>query len=316
MKHGKPRGMTLRSGASFMADLRARDTRNSLPPRITRLLVVALVSVFTLAPLVARAQTPQPSALVLGVLPNLPAPTLLEQYQHMKRFLERSGAYKIQVATAANFKAFYSSAVRGDYDVAVMAVHLARLAQRDAGLIPLAVFEPPMSAVLVSTPNHPIADADALRGKSVGFANPDSLVAMYGLTWIGRAGLVQDKDFQIRGQRTDLGVGRMLLTGEISAAILSDTEFRQLPAHERARLKVTAEIARIPNFVIVAHPRLVTDRIAKLREELRAFISDKESGQAFMKATGVTGVADVDEELFKAVDPFLARTRAAMSGGK
>lgn len=89
-----------------------------------------------------------------------------------------------------------------------------------------------------------------------------------------------------------------------------------MPAEDRARLSVTAKIAHIPNFVVTVHPRMRADQIARLRDALRAFIGDKEDGHAFAQATGVTGLADVDEELFKAVDPFLERTRAAMGGAK
>lgn len=197
--------------------------------RVARLFLVALAAIVVLCPSSARAQAPQSSALVLGVLPNIPAAVLLAQYEHMKRYLERGGVYKVQVATAANFRAFYASAVRGDFDVAVLAVQMARLAQRDAGLVPVAVFEPPISALLVSAVAQPLDSAEALRGKTVGFANPESLVAVYGLAWLHRAGLVAGKDVRIRGQRTDWALAAWCLPAKWRRRCLAIRSFASCP---------------------------------------------------------------------------------------
>lgn len=269
-----------------------------------------------LAPAPATAAPAPSDTLVLGVLPNIPAHALLTQYTHMKRYLESAGQERVQIVTAASFKAFYASAARGEYDIAVMAVHLARLAQRDLGMLPVVVYEPPIRAVLVSPLERPVDNAQALRGQTVAFSNPESLVAMYALQWLARAGLQPGRDVTIRGQRIDLGVGRMVLAGEAAAAVLSSDEFRQIPAAESARLRITAEIARIPNFVVVAHPRLGAERIARLTAQLKALPSDRENGAAFLAAAGLTTISDPDEVRLREIDAFVERTRNAMSGAK
>jgi phosphonate transport system substrate-binding protein len=260
----------------------------------------------------AQVSRDEPDALVIGVLPNISAEKLMAQYEHMKHYLESLNTQKITINTSPNFKAFFESTMNGDYDLAVSAPHFARVAQLDRGLIPLVIYEPRISALLITPADQSFASAAELRGKVVAFANPQSLVAMYGRQWLGQQGLQAGKDFEVRGPRTDLGVGRMLLTGEASAAIMSNGEFRALPPEESARLKIAQTIARMPNFVVLANPRLNRALVAKLKTQLKAFLANQDDGAAFASATGITAMSDVDEAQLRELDSFVEQTRSAM----
>jgi phosphonate transport system substrate-binding protein len=135
---------------------------------------------------------------------------------------------------------------------------------------------------------------------------------MYGQQWLRQAGLEPGRDYEVKAARTDLGVGRMLLTGEAVAAVLSNGEFRVLPPEESARMKVVEVIARVPNFIIMAHPRIERERLARLKGELKSFLADKDEGEPFAKATGFTAIIDADEALLRELDPYAALTRRAM----
>jgi ABC-type phosphate/phosphonate transport system substrate-binding protein len=114
---------------------------------------------------------------------------------------------------------------------------------------------------------------------------------------------------------TDLGVGRMLLSGEAAAAILSGGELRALPPEEAARLKVVEVFARIPNFIVLGHPRLGDERLARLKAQLLAFGADRLDGAAFARATGVSAIVDVDAATLRELDPYTAATRRALGVG-
>jgi len=264
----------------------------------------------------AQASRDEPDALVVGVLPNISADKLMAQYEHMKHYLEALNAQKITISTSPNFKAFFESTMNGDYDLAVSAPHFARVAQLDRGLIPLVIYEPRINALLIMPADQSLTSAQELRGKVVAFANPQSLVAMYGVAWLGQQGLQPGKDFEVRGPRTDLGVGRMLLTGEASAAIMSNGEFRALPPEESARLRVADTIARIPNFVVLANPRLNHGLVARLKTQLKGFLANQEDGAAFASATGITAMSDVDEAQLRELDSYVEQTRRAMGVAK
>lgn len=267
---------------------------------------------------VAAAPVPTPAAddtLVVGVLPNIATATLQAQYENLRSWFERTQGSKLRISVPANFKAFFDNTLRGDYDLAVAAPHFARVAQADRGLVPLVMYEPRISALFIGRPDDGLSVPADMRGKALGFANPTSLVALYGLQWFRQAGLEPGKDFEVRGARTDMGVGRMLLTGEVAGAVMSNGEFRALPQDEAARLRTVEAFARIPNFIIVAHPRLGAARIARLKTQFKAFIADKDEGASFSKATGISNMVDTDEAVLRELDPYTAPTRRAMGLG-
>jgi len=268
------------------------------------------------APPDPAAAKDEPEALIVGVLPNISAAKLMGQYEHMKHYLERHNKQKITISTSPNFKAFFESTMNGEFDLAVSAPHFARVAQLDRGLIPLVMYEPRINALLIMPADQSFASVLELRGKVIAFANPQSLVAMYGIQWLGQQGLQAGKDFEVRGPRTDLGVGRMLLSGEATAAIMSNGEFRSLPAEESARLKIAETIARMPNFVVLANPRLNRGLVARVKTQLTNFLADSEDGAPFQQETGITGMNGVDEAQLRELDSYVDQTRRVMGAAK
>lgn len=256
------------------------------------------------------------ATLVVGVLPNIPAATLSAQYASLKNYLERVEHQSVRIVVPANFKAFFDSTMRGEYDLAVAAPHFARVAQTDRDMVPLVMYEPRINALFVTPLDAPLASPRDVRERTVVFANPTSLVAMYGQQWLRQLGLEANQDYAVKAVRTDLGVGRMLLTGEGAAAIMSNGEFRALPADESARLKVAETFARIPNFVVLGHPRLGRERLSSLKTELKDFLADKDDGTAFRQATGITAMVDADESQLRELDAFTVPTRRAMGYGQ
>lgn len=252
-------------------------------------------------------------ALVIGVLPNVAAATLYGQYEHLKRYLERQSKQKVRIIVPANFKAFFDSMMRGEYDLAVAGPHLARVAQVDRNLLPLVMYEPRIGASLVAPADAGANYVRELQGKSIAFANPQSLVAMYGRHWLStQMKLEPGRDYEVKAARTDMGVGRLLLTGEASAAIMSQGEFRALPADEASRLKVIEVFARIPNFIVLANNKLAREKANGLRAQLKEFLNDQEDGVPFARATGLTGIVDADNAVLRELDPYVAPTRKAM----
>ncbi len=256
------------------------------------------------------------SVLVIGVLPNIAAATLTQQYESLKHYLERSKGQKVRVVVPANFKDFFDNMMKGDYDLAVAAPHFARVAQLDRNMIPLVIYEPRINALFIASIDGKVTGPRDIQGKAIAFANPSSLVAMFGQQWLRQQNLVAGRDYEVKAARTDLGVGRMLLTGDAVAAIMSNGEFRGIPADEAARVKIVEVFARIPNFIVMAHPRLDRDRIGRLRTQFKEFLADTEDGAAFARATGFSGMFEVDEAQLRELDAFAAPTRRAMGFGK
>ncbi|MEK8050906.1 PhnD/SsuA/transferrin family substrate-binding protein [Ideonella sp. DXS22W] len=270
------------------------------------------------APVAAAPAAPNPAPaggeLVLGVLPNIAPATLLAQYEHLKRYLERSGAgTKVRLVVPPNFKVFFEAMMAGEYDLAVAAPHFARVGQADRSLVPVGMYEPRIGALFVAPIDSPLTGPRDARSKAIGFANPQSLVALYGLQWLKGLGMEPGKDFEVKAARSDLGVGRMMLTGEAAAAVMSNGELRALPPDESSRLRIVEVFVRIPNFILMANPaRLDREQISRLRGQFKAFMSDKDEGAEFTRATGFSGFVDVDDAQMRELDAFAPQTRRAM----
>ncbi len=268
------------------------------------------------------AATPAPrespaESLVIGVLPFIATNTLLSQYEYLKTYLERVGGEKdVRIVVPANFKAFFASTMKGEFDIAISAPHFARIAQLDRVMTPQLIYEPRIKGLFVTPTDGGVAGAGDIRGKAVAFANPQSLVAMYGQQWLRQQNLELGKDYEAKSARTDMGVGRLMLVGEAAAAIMSNGELRSLPAEESERLKIVETFTTIPNFVVLAHPQLERERLARLKSSLKAFLADKDQGTAFAKATGLTGIVDVEESQMRELDPYVAITRRALEPAK
>jgi len=265
-----------------------------------------------LGPALAAGSATAQAELVLGVLPNISSVTLAAQYELLRAYVEKRDGTRLRVVLPGSFKAFFDATLRGDFDLAVAAPHFARVAHLDAKLVPLVMYEPRIAAQLITLVDSPLAGVRGLRGKALALANPSSLVAMYGQQWLRSQGLEPGHDVELRAARTDMGVGRMLLSGEVAAAIMSGGELRALPPDEAARLKVVEEFARIPNFIVLGHPRLGDERLARLKAQLLAFGTDRLDGAAFAKATGFSAIVDVDPATLRELDPYTAATRRAM----
>lgn len=266
----------------------------------------------------APAAAPGPNdPITVGLLPSLAPATLITQYESVKSYLEkRGGGTKVNIVLPASFKAFFDALMRGDFDVAVAAPHFARVAQLDAGMVPLAMYEPRIGAQFIVPVDGTVNSVADLRGKTVAIANPTSLVAMYGMQWMRQHKLEPGKDFELVPARTELGVGRLLLSGEAVGAVMSGSEFRALPPDEAARLRIVEVFARIPNFIVLGHPRLGQARLAQLKTQWLGLLSDKDDGVAFARAAGLTGIVEVDEPILRELDPYVAPTRRAMGLAK
>jgi phosphonate transport system substrate-binding protein len=263
----------------------------------------------------AVAAQPVADTLVVGILPFISSTALMAQYESLKTYLERQGPQKVRIVLPANFKAFYDGLMGGAFDVAVAAPHFARVAQQDQRMVALAMYEPRINAQFVAPADSTLTLPRDVRGKVVAFANPTSLVAMYGQQWLRQQNLEMGKDYEVRGARTDMGVGRLLLSGDAVAAVMSNGEFRALPADESSRLKIVEVVARIPNFVVMGHPRLGPERLARLKAQLLALTADKEDGAAFTKASGVSSIVEADETQLRELDAYVAQTRRVMNPG-
>lgn len=259
----------------------------------------------------ALAQSDAP--LEIGVLPNISARVLLAQYQPMRDYLARVLKRPVQVSTAPNWVAFHQRTLALEYDLAITAANLARVAQLDGGLRPLLSYMPKIKGMLIHARARPIASVTALRGQTLALSNPKSLVTLRGMQWLAEQGLQRDRDFKTTGTPTDDSVGNVVVRGDAIAAMLSGGEYRAIPDAIRAQVDILVTFAEVSSFVVVASPKLASAELGILREQLLAFSGGSDEGKAFFASTGFTGIREVEPGLMESLDPYVDSTRRSMS---
>lgn len=249
----------------------------------------------------------------IGVLPNVSARVILTSYQPMREYFERELKRGVDIATAPDFRAFAENTRRGDYQLVVTAANLGRVAQVDSNWHPLAIYDPKIPAILVALADNANASVTQLRGKSLALANPQSLVALAGLEWLGVQGLRHGADFKTVTAANDDSLGAVLRTGEAPLAIMSMGEFRAKPEAMRNTLRIVTEIAKLPGFLVMASPGLPAAEVKRLKTLILAFPQTDE-GKKFFALSGFANIREVTEPELKTLDSFNDITRQGLGG--
>jgi hypothetical protein len=183
-----------------------------------------------------------------------------------------------------------------------------RLAQVDAKLELIAGFDPPIPALLVMRKAAPVAAVEALRGKSLAVANPQSLVVLRGKNWLREQGLVVDVDYKTTWARNEDSLAQFLVSGEAPLAMMSMGEFRTIREEIRQTLDVHREFARVPNFFVLRGKEMPADRAAALRAAIARFPST-DLGREFLALANVQDIRPVPESDLAVLDGVVDETR-------
>lgn len=254
----------------------------------------------SLAP--ARAANGQEETLALGVFPNLSARAIVALYQPLHAHLENNLRLRVQTYSAPDFKSFVERTFRREYDVIVIAPHLARLVQTEAGFIPLFRYSQELHAMVVTAKSSDIRTVDDLRGKTI--ALPDRLAVMpvLGLRLLRNRGLA-DSDFRIYPAASHSNAALSVQRGEAQAAVIGSAPYAQLPEELRNGLRVVATSESIPNQFILANPNLPPARIEAIRKALLDFAATAE-GRQFFESNGFGGLKPASESDLKKMEPY------------
>lgn len=247
----------------------------------------------------ARAQ---PGPLVVGILPTLSPRMLINNYQPFRLYLEQSLKRPVEIVTATDFTSFHKSTMAGDYDLVVTAAHLGRLAQVDAGYIPMAAYQSTNRALLVASKANPLKTIGDIRGQKLATLDRFALIASQARIWLQEQGLHERQDYQLLETSSHNSAGYSVLSGESTLAIISPAGWKQMPADIRDGLQVYATLPMIPSIMWLASPRL--GDVPRLKSVLLAFTPSLPQGKQFFDVTGYQGMRETLPEEMKSLDLY------------
>lgn len=281
-----------------------------MTPPTTRRLLAGLALASTPVGLVSA----QPAPLQFGVMPNVSARILLGQYQPFRSFLEQELGRPVEVVTAPGLGAFQERSVAGAFGLVVTAANLGRVAQLDAGLTPIAIYEPRIPGLIVSLRARPITNAADLRDTTIAMTNPQSLVALKFIHWARAQGIEIGRNARATHARNEDSLAQLLNTAETRAAVMSQGEFNAIRADIRENLVIWQVFIRVPGFLMLVAPRTPEADIQRISAAIGRFPGSAQ-GREFFAATGFNGIRPVTPADLAELDDVVEETRTFLRAG-
>lgn len=261
---------------------------------------------FALMP--ARAE-----ALRVGVLPYLSPRTLLLEFAPLRDFVEGEFGKRVELHTAADFPSFLRRTAAGDFDVVLTAPPFARLAQQRFGFRPVIAVRADFYGLVLVPRDSPARTLGDLRGKILHMPHRISFVSMKIEEFLRQRGLVPGSDVTLVYYSTD---NNAVLASEKSrdeAAAATRVVFERMPKEITDRLRVLGSTQSAISLVVMAHPRLDADDLARLDLSLRKFPYSV-AGLKFFAASHSSFVP-VDAAAMAGFDGYVAQLESRPAGG-
>lgn len=255
------------------------------------------------------------NAIELGVFPYISTRALLELYEPIRVYIQHETQRSTFLYTAPNYKTYVDHGRSGAYDLMVTPPHLARLAQRETGYIPLVMFTRELRGIVVVAQASPIHSLQDLKGKRIVSPNSIALVSIMGGQLLRDQGVWGEGITQIREMGSHSNAVLAVQRNEADAALTEAAALRQMSEDLRNSVRIIAQTKRLPHVMILAHPRLGPTSVERLRSVLLQF-ADTVDGKNFLKTSGFEGLRAVEEGDLKAMDSIqrdLKRTLETLS---
>lgn len=247
--------------------------------------------------------------LQFGVMPNVSARILLGQYQPFRAFLEQELGRPVEVVTAPGLQAFQERSLAGAFGLVVTAANLGRVAQLDAGLWPIAIYEPRIPGLIVTLRRRPLTSPADIRGLTIAMTNPQSLVALKFIHWLRAEGLELGRDAQATHARNEDSLAQLLNAPENRAAVMSRGEFNAIRPDIRENLIVWREFIRVPGFFVLLGQQMAERDAQRIIAAIARFPGTP-AGAEFFAATGFNAIRAITAADLAELDDVVAETRA------
>jgi phosphonate transport system substrate-binding protein len=273
--------------------------------------ISSIVVVLTcgLAPVAGAADAP--AAFRIGIAPHTSARVIVEMYQPLRLYLEKSLGRPVEIVTASDFTEFARRGLQQQYDLAVTTGHQARLFEADAGYIPLLTYKSEFKAVIMVAAGSRYHEPKDIAGTTVIGLSPSSLVTIWGQHWLLRNSVA---DVTLRYVSASDSVAQLVLSGEGSAGMASLANFQNLQPAIREKLRLLSESQPLAGRVYVLNKRQAASK-DKIAAALWAFAETPEAHQYFAKYK-LEGYRKLEaRELFE-MTPYANEVRQALKQSK
>jgi phosphonate transport system substrate-binding protein len=248
----------------------------------------------------APAQSAPP--LKMAVHPYNSTLALITVHQPLQRSLAATLGRPVEFYTAASFEAFAAALKNGEYDIVICPPHFGVIAA-EGDYVPLLNYTAQLVPLLVVRSDSPLHQARDFRGKRIAMADKTAFIRIAMVKWLADNGLKAGRDYRIVERPTHGAAVAAAAAGEADAGLAPQMLFRQLPADMREQIRALDPGMRFPNLFTLAHKRLGTAEIARVRQALLTFAGTT-AGREFMEMTGFQGYDAIEPAELRALKTY------------
>ena len=268
--------------------------------------IILVVSVL-LSPCLGFAR----DSFIIGVAPHTSARVILEMYQPLRVYMEKSLGMVVEIVTAPDFSDFALRALTGEYDLAVTTGHPARLLQTDAGYIPLLTYKEEFKAVALVAKESPTRSPKDLADKNALGLSPSSLVTLWGQHWLAGNNL---GGIPIRYVSASDSVAQAVVAGEAAVGFTSTANFNKLSPELQSKLRILAESPTMAGRVYMLNNRY-SARQGEIKSTLWSFAATMEAKDYF-ETNKLGGYRNLEPKELEAMDSYAAEVKASLYKGE
>lgn len=280
-------------------------------PRWLRPVTLAMLATALPSLALADPSAEGPAPLEIGLAPYISTRPLLTMFQPLAAHLQKRLGREVLLVTAPSLREFDQRALKGGYEFAMLSPQASRLAQKDAGYVPLLrVSDDLFGVLLVPAASKATAPRD-LAGLRIALPDRFTTTSLLGRELLVAEGLDGDNVVHPPGFQDSILLS--LLRGEIDAMVMNGSAFHQMAPETKAKVRVLTETRRISHVMFLARSDVSAEAQRSMRTAIVEFFEATPEGTRFAKQTGLTGVRVPTDAELKALDPYALEHRRLLN---
>lgn len=214
--------------------------------------------------------------LKFGLWPYHIPQYLVSYYDGLRQHLETRLGRPMYLETAPTIEVFTQRTLKGEYDIALIAPHLGRLAQIDHGWQPIAGYKDGNMVYLITRQHGGVSKIADLKGKTIATQDRGMLLSLSARKWLKSQGLAEN-DYQWLETGGLASSVYSVVSGEADAGVATLASLSLSPQAELDQLRIIGNAGSIPQLYLIASPSTKAPQIRVLRKACLDFRRDGKS---------------------------------------
>lgn len=248
-----------------------------------------------------------------GVLQTLSTRTILKTYQPVREYVEEKLGQPVALVTAPDYRTFLERTQHGEYRFVVTAPHFARLAQSEAGYVPMVRLKRELQAIVVVPHDSKIQTLADLRNKRISTPDETAMLTLLGRQMLQDSGLESGKTITIRAFPSVNSSTLAVSNGDCDAAITAQTALNQMPENVRNGLRIIATSPAVPHMIYLANKNVPANEVERMTSILLDFSADTNRSESFFKGTGFLGYVRPTDTEMSNLDPYVTELKRLLA---